>query len=83
VLSGLNGVFMRQTILTLVALAAVLTLAAPPVMAGTTCHLVPSWCPPAPPGGGGGKSPVPEPATLAVLGAGAAAAALAARRRKK
>jgi PEP-CTERM motif len=73
---------MRKVIWTLLALAGLLTLAAPPAMAGATCQLVPSWCPPAPPGSGGGKAPVPEPATLAVLGAGAAAA-LAARRRKK
>jgi hypothetical protein len=52
------------------------------VQAGTTCKVVPSWCPP-PPGGGGGGTSVPEPASLAVLAVGACAAALAARRRNK
>ena len=73
---------MRNIILGLAAAACVLMVGVAPVQAGTTCKVVPSWCPP-PPGGGGGGSSVPEPASLAVLAVGACAAALAARRRNK
>ncbi len=72
---------MRNILLALVAVVAVVAFGASPAHAGATCKVVPTWCPPTTPGGGG--SPVPEPGTLAVLAAGALGAKLAAARRNK
>jgi len=70
-----------KTVILAAMVAGALVVGATSADAGTTCKVVPSWCPP-PPGGGGGTS-VPEPASLAVLAMGACAAAIAARRRNK
>lgn len=74
---------MRNIGFVLVMMVGLLTLGMPPVEAGVTCKLVPSWCPPPAGGGGDGDTNLPEPATLAVLAVGACAAGLAARRRNK
>lgn len=69
----------RNVILAVVMTVGVLALGATPAYAGSSCKLVPSFCPPAPGGGGA----VPEPGTLGVLAAGALAAVAARRRNKK
>ena len=56
-------------------------LAVGPAQAGTTCKLVPTWCP-------AGEEPpaaasVPEPTTVVLLTTGLAAAGVAAWRRRK
>jgi PEP-CTERM motif len=73
---------MRTMRSALFAVGCVVALSSGPVLAGSTCKLVPSWCPPAP-SGGSGPSTVPEPESLTILAVGAFAVGIAARRRRK
>ena len=72
----------RNIVVSVFIIVGMFAVGTPTADAGTTCKIVPSWCPPSPGGEGGGSS-VPEPASLLVLAAGACAAGLAARRRNK
>ncbi|MGB9329782.1 MAG: PEP-CTERM sorting domain-containing protein [Steroidobacteraceae bacterium] len=80
---------MKNTIWTLVAVAALGAMGTTPAYASgarawyCSIPVIGQYlCPPAPGGGGGGNS-VPEPASLAVLAAGAGLVAAAVRRRRR